>query len=96
MSKELVKKIVLVLMIVAVILGILFIFMSRTPKNEYKTTVTFDNNNNYQEHTYAEPAVEENLIEYAQNNYLPIIISSFGAFVLLLFFYAFLSRKKGW
>ena len=96
MSKKIVRKIVLALMIIAIIVGVVFIFMSRTPKNEYRTTVTFDNSTKYDEQTYSEPRIEENIIEYAQNNYLPIILTSFGAFILLLVFYAFLSRKKGW
>ena len=96
MSKELVRKIVLVLMIVAVVVGIVYIFKSRTPKNEYRTSVTFENTTNYTEQTYSEPRIEENMIEYAHRNYLPIILTSFGAFVLLLVFYAFLSKKKGW
>ncbi|MBQ3475070.1 MAG: hypothetical protein IJH20_02765 [Bacilli bacterium] len=96
MSKKIVRGIIVVLMIAAIIIGFLFIFKSKPPKNEYKTTVNFENINEYDKNEYSEPAIEENIIEYTQNNYIPLILTSFGAFVVLLVFYAFLSRKKGW
>lgn len=96
MGKKVIRYSLIILMMSAIIVTIVFIFKSKETKNEYKTTVSYDKNSTKNQSSYTEPRKEETLIEYAQDNYLPIILFSSASFVILLAFYGFLSKKKEW